>query len=117
MMKKVFKAAWVVLAIDSIFALALVTQLTVISTKTLTSDLSHLFVSFVWILYAIAIVAIGLWQDKKAVRLTGILFLFFTLLKVIFYDLPDVSIGIRAILFITLGLIGLIVSRFFYKTE
>ena len=54
---------------------------------------------------------------KPKVRLAGILFLFITLLKIIFFDLPDVSTAMRAILFIGLGAIGVAISRLFYKRK
>ncbi|KRF07112.1 hypothetical protein ASG89_17310 [Paenibacillus sp. Soil766] len=88
-------------------------------TQTLTHDFSiniqHLCVSSTWVLYAISVMAYGLKKEVKQIRLTGIALLFLTLMKVIFMDLPNVSLTIKAILFIGLGFIGLLLSRFFYK--
>ncbi|CAN7743348.1 DUF2339 domain-containing protein [Paenibacillus sp. LjRoot153] len=88
-------------------------------TRTLTHDFSvniqHLCVSTAWVLYAISVIAYGLKKEVKQVRLTGIALLFLTLMKVILMDLPNVSLTIKAILFIGLGFVGLLLSRFFYK--
>ncbi|KRE65586.1 DUF2339 domain-containing protein [Paenibacillus sp. Soil750] len=88
-------------------------------TRTLTHDFSvnsqHLWVSTVWVLYAISVIAYGLKKEVKQIRLTGLALLFLTLMKVIFMDLPNVSLTIKAIMFIGLGFIGLLLSRFFYK--
>lgn len=88
-------------------------------TRTLTDDFSvniqHLCVSTAWLLYAISVIAYGLKKEVKQIRLTGIALLFLTLMKVIFMDLPNVSLTIKAIMFIGLGFIGLLLSRFFYK--
>lgn len=90
-------------------------------TRTLAYDLStniqHLLVSTAWVVYAIGVIAYGLKKEVKKVRLTGIALLFLTLMKVIFMDLPNVSLTIKAILFIGLGFIGILLSRFFYKKD
>lgn len=100
---------------ESILCLIFITQITNVLTRTLTMDYQHLVLSAVWAVYAILVIIIGLTIKKPKVRLAGILFLFVTLVKIIFIDLPDVSTAIRAILFIGLGSIGVAVSRLFYK--
>ncbi|MFC5447465.1 DUF2339 domain-containing protein [Paenibacillus aestuarii] len=103
--------------IDSIVTLWFITQISTCLTVNLKYDMQHLVVSFAWALYAIVIIAIGIWINQKKVRLAGILFLFITLVKVICIDLPDVSIAIRAMLFIVIGCMGIVVSRLLYKKE
>lgn len=78
-------------------------------------NMKYLAVSLSWVVYAVCGIAYGMWRDRKPVRLAGILLIFITLLKVIFIDLPEVSMGVRAVLFLALGLIGILVSRWFYR--
>src|SRR5690606_18859336 len=66
----------------------------------------YLFVSVVWVTYSISIILFGMLKSIKKARLAGIALLFLTLLKVIFFDLPAVSIFIKAVLFIGLGFVG-----------
>jgi len=101
--------------IDSILLLFFLTYLTQAATKSVSIDGQHLILTTVWTLYAIAAMIIGFMLKRRAIRLAGLAFLFITLIKLIFIDLPDVSLTIRAILFIGLGSIGVILSRFFYK--
>ncbi|WP_165971896.1 DUF2339 domain-containing protein [Paenibacillus piri] len=102
---------------DSVLFLIFISQATDSLTKALSYDMQHLLLSAVWVLYAIAVIITGVVASKRKVRLAGILFLFLTLLKIIFIDLPDVSAAIRAVLFIGLGSIGVAVSRLFYKRK
>ena len=102
---------------ELIFLLVYLTQLTNSLTRTLTYDYQHLILSAVWAVYAILLIFFGLVVKKPKARLVGIIFLFVTLLKIIFIDLPDVSAAIRAILFIGLGAVGVGISRLFYKRK
>jgi uncharacterized membrane protein len=74
-------------------------------------------VSFSWILYAILGIVFGVTKSNKNVRLIGVVLIITTLLKLIFIDLPNVSLIVRAILFIGLGGVGLLISRLFYIKE
>ncbi|WP_161409050.1 DUF2339 domain-containing protein [Paenibacillus silvestris] len=100
-----------------ILLLVFVSQLTNALTKGLGDDYQHLILSGVWAIYAVLLIVAGLFVRKAKANLIGILFLFVTLLKIIFIDLPDVSTAIRAILFIGLGAIGVGISRLFYKRK
>lgn len=100
---------------DAILLLIFLTQITNVWTDRFPGDIQHLILSAVWAVYAIAVIVFGLIAEKPKVRLAGILFLFITLLKVIFIDLPDVSTVVRAILFLGLGSVGIGISRLFYK--
>jgi hypothetical protein len=102
---------------DAVLILVFVSEITRVLTKPLTSDMQHLVLSIVWVAYAVLVVVIGVVANKRKARLAGILFLFVILLKIIFFDLPDVSAAIRAVLFIGLGGIGVAVSRLFYKRK
>lgn len=107
----------ILLWMELIFLLIYLTQLTNSLTRTITYDYQHLILSAVWAVYAILLIVFGLIVQKPKARLVGIIFLFVTLLKIIFIDLPDVSTAVRAILFIGLGAIGVGISRLFYKRK
>ncbi|GAB6991621.1 DUF2339 domain-containing protein [Paenibacillus pini] len=103
--------------LDSLLFIIFITQITNVLTDELSYDMQHLILSAIWALYSISMIIIGIVIQKSIVRLAGILFLLFTLLKVIFFDLPGVSIGVRAILFIGLGMIGIAISRLMYRRK
>ncbi|NOV01217.1 DUF2339 domain-containing protein [Paenibacillus planticolens] len=100
-----------------IFVLIFISQLTNVLTSGLDVDYEHLILSGVWAVYAVLLIIAGLFVRRAKANLIGILFLFITLLKIIFIDLPDVSTAVRAILFIGLGAIGVGISRLFYKRK
>jgi uncharacterized membrane protein len=74
-----------------------------------------LVLSLVWILYAFGLIVFGAKLDSRNCRMSGIIFLFVSLCKVVLFDLPNVTMTVRAILFLALGGIGVFVSRLFYK--
>ncbi|MED4452422.1 DUF2339 domain-containing protein [Metabacillus fastidiosus] len=84
----------------------------------LTTDLSlniqYMTVSFSWAVYALAAIMLGVTKENKILRVFGLILLFVTLAKLILIDLIATSIFIRAILFIGLGIIGVVGSRIFY---
>ena len=67
-----------------------------------------------WALYALGCVYVGVKRQHKQLRMSGIGLILFTLLKLIFFDLVFISLTTRAILFVFIGLIGIVVSRFIY---
>jgi hypothetical protein len=71
------------------------------------------------ILFVFALVSIYISRAKngKYVSTAGWILLAITLLKLIFMDLAETSIGVRAVLFIAVGLVGIIYSRTFYKNK
>jgi uncharacterized membrane protein len=103
--------------IEAVLFLIFISQVTNAATDILDNDYQYLILSAVWLLYAIAIIAVGIVAQLRKARLAGIMFLLITLIKVIFVDLPFVSMGIRAILFLGLGGIGVAISRLFYKNK
>ncbi|WP_110933970.1 DUF2339 domain-containing protein [Paenibacillus bouchesdurhonensis] len=102
---------------EAVLGLIFLTQIAHVLTKSLSSDIHHLSLSAVWILYAAGLIIFGLASNRSRVRLAGVIFLFVILLKVIIIDLPWVSIGVRAVLFISLGLAGIFTSRILYQKK
>jgi uncharacterized membrane protein len=80
-------------------------------------NIQHMAVSFIWAIDAFVAMVIGSKWDEKLIRLSGLGLLFLTLVKLIFTDLDYLSIIVRAILFIVLGLIGIVISRIYYKAQ
>ncbi|MCR8644697.1 DUF2339 domain-containing protein [Paenibacillus sp. N1-5-1-14] len=98
-------------------SIILISQITSVLSKPVSKDYQHLILSTVWIACTIIIVVIGVVYKKKVLRISGIVFLFITLAKMIFVDLPFVSTAIRAILFIALGSVGIALSRLYYRRK
>ncbi|WP_251559300.1 DUF2339 domain-containing protein [Paenibacillus pasadenensis] len=100
-----------------VLLLIFLTQLTLALADELAPDNRSLVLSAVWVAYALSLIVLGLWLTQSKVRMAGIVLLFLTLLKVIFVDLPGVSVAVRAVLFIGLGAVGILVSRFVYRKQ
>ncbi|KAA0550002.1 DUF2339 domain-containing protein [Bacillus sp. BGMRC 2118] len=81
----------------------------------LSLNFQYMSISLVWSLYAISCIVVGSKRNNKVLRIFGMSLLFVTLGKLLLVDLAYVSIFIRAVLFIILGLCGIVVSRIFYK--
>ncbi|MGI2297622.1 DUF2339 domain-containing protein [Paenibacillus sp. GXUN7292] len=101
---------WLEAALGLIFVSIIVN----LATKGMESDIRHFILSGAWLLYALGAIAVGMIFKLSKARLTGMLFLFVVLMKVILIDVPDVSLSIRAIMFIVLGAVGIAVSRLLY---
>ncbi|MEI5906630.1 DUF2339 domain-containing protein [Bacillus spongiae] len=78
------------------------------------SMVQQMVISLLWLCYAVGYILFGKWKNIHQLESFGLIMIFVVLLKGIFIDLPISSLAIRAILFIVLGTIGLIVSRFSY---
>ncbi|WP_160500551.1 DUF2339 domain-containing protein [Paenibacillus dendrobii] len=102
---------------DALLAIIFISQITNVFTAGLSYDFRHLVLSAVWALYAIAVIVCGIVIQRQMVRIAGIGLLFLTLMKVIIVDLPGVTVAVRAILFIGLGALGMVVSRLLYKRK
>ncbi|WP_223700859.1 DUF2339 domain-containing protein [Sutcliffiella deserti] len=108
-----------VLTIGSIaftaFTLIFVSQFTLAITKDFDYETRTLWLSFAWIAQAVLTIIVGLWLKFKQAKYIGVGLLVLTLVKLVLLDLPFIPIQFRALLFIVLGIIGLIVSRTFYQ--
>ncbi|TCP31762.1 putative membrane protein DUF2339 [Scopulibacillus darangshiensis] len=103
-------------AIFLVFALlSMISQWDLVIMEGYTGNATQMSLSLVWAAFAVFSVLYGKLFSQKAMRLFGIIFLFFVLLKIIVIDLPIVSLWLRAVLFMAVGAVGVITSRFFYK--
>lgn len=101
----------------SILSLIFATEVTAAGTNDLSANTQTLIMTAVWLCLAIAAFVIGLLRTFKTATYIGVGLLFLTLFKLVLYDLPFIPMAIRALLFIVLGAIGLIISRLFYKKK
>jgi uncharacterized membrane protein len=90
-------------------------DLTVFREQTL--NVKMLTMSLIWMAYAVFMLAVGILKNIKNVRIVGMVFLFVTLGKVILFDFPSVTMVVRAVLFLMLGGLGVMASRFFYRRQ
>jgi len=105
---------WIIVAMNVFVWLRFTSLLIPLLLSGLGENFIQMTILFVWAIFAVALVVIGVKRNKKSVRLTGVGLLFIALCKVVFFDLFMVSIAVRAILFIGLGIIGILISRMFY---
>jgi uncharacterized membrane protein len=71
--------------------------------------------SILWGIYALAIIALGIRQNKKHLRIGAIILLGITLVKLFFYDIVHLDAIARTILLIILGLLLLLASYLYNK--
>ena len=78
-------------------------------------DADRLGLSILWGVYALALIAVGIAQHKKRSRVAAIVLLAVTLIKLFLYDVADLATIPKTILFISLGLLMLLVSFLYNK--
>jgi uncharacterized membrane protein len=71
--------------------------------------------SLLWGGYALLLIALGIWKKQQQLRIGAIVLFSGTLLKLFFYDLQDMGTISRTIVFITLGILLLIISFLYNK--
>ncbi|MEQ1924141.1 MAG: DUF2339 domain-containing protein, partial [Pyrinomonadaceae bacterium] len=71
--------------------------------------------SILWGVFALAMIAIGIAQAKKHVRIAAIVLFAVTLVKLFFYDVTDLGTIPKTILFVSLGLLLLVISFLYNK--
>lgn len=81
-------------------------------------DAYKLGLSILWGLYALLLVVIGIAKNKRHLRIGAIVLLAVTLAKLFLYDVADLATIPKAILFVSLGILFLVVSFLYtkYKT-
>lgn len=80
------------------------------------SNTERVVTSSLWILVAIIFMVVSRFSLPQG-KYVGVSILFVTLAKIILFDMSFVSVAIKAMLFIVLGLVGLLVSRAYYKSS
>jgi uncharacterized membrane protein len=72
-------------------------------------------ISVLWSLFAVGLMLIGVWMRRKAYRLSAIVLLFVTVLKVLAYDTAEVSTPYRILSCLILGAMLVAVSFLYYR--
>lgn len=80
-------------------------------------DREYVFLVHTFLLFLFAFLSVSLGQkwNWKAVKIIGIVLIGFCIMKLFFIDLINISIIIRAVLFIIVGIAGLLYSRTLWK--
>lgn len=71
--------------------------------------------SILWGSYSLLLIAIGIWKKKKHLRIGAIALFGITLIKLFFYDISHLETIPKTILFISLGVLLLIISFLYNK--
>ncbi len=71
--------------------------------------------SILWGLYALLLIAIGIWKRRPSLRIMAIVLFGFTLVKLFLYDISDMNTISKTIVFVILGVLLLIISFLYNK--
>lgn len=71
--------------------------------------------SILWGMYALFLIALGIRQKKKYLRIGAILVFAVTLVKLFFYDIAELDTIAKTIVFVSLGVLMLIISFLYNK--
>ncbi|HEY5689751.1 MAG TPA: DUF2339 domain-containing protein [Yeosuana sp.] len=80
------------------------------------STQSHkLGLSIFWGLYSLFLISLGIWKKKKYIRIAAIALFSITLIKLFFYDISHLGTLSKTIVFVSLGILLLIISFLYNK--
>ncbi|CAM3885278.1 DUF2339 domain-containing protein [Lederbergia lenta] len=99
----------------SILLLAFTAMLSILLADNASESMERIIMSILWIIIAIAFMLVGKSLSIIQGKYIGAGILFLTLAKIILIDIYFVSVAVKALLFIILGIVGLLVSRAYYK--
>ena len=71
--------------------------------------------SVLWAAYAVVLLAIGISKERGYLRISAFVIWGIVLTKLLLYDLTHLSLEVKTIVFITIGVLLLIVSFLYYK--
>ena len=71
--------------------------------------------SILWGLYSLILIILGIWKNKKYLRLVAIILFGITLIKLFFYDIASLNTISKTIVFVSLGILLLIISFLYNK--
>lgn len=79
------------------------------------SESDKLGLSILWGVYALMLIGVGIWKRKKHLRVGAILLFTITLVKLFFYDISHLDTVAKTIVFVSLGVLLLIISFLYNK--
>ncbi|WP_340199351.1 DUF2339 domain-containing protein [Ascidiimonas sp. W6] len=71
--------------------------------------------SILWGIYALWLIALGIWKKKKHLRIGAIILFGITLIKLFFYDISHLNTIAKTVVFVSLGVLLLIISFLYNK--
>jgi len=71
--------------------------------------------SILWGLYSLYLIVLGIWKKSKFLRVTAIVVFSITLIKLFVYDISHLNTISKTIVFVSLGLLLLIISFLYHK--
>ncbi|MFC5282331.1 DUF2339 domain-containing protein [Pedobacter alpinus] len=71
--------------------------------------------SILWGVYALFLIAIGIWKNKQHIRIGAIALFSVTLVKLFFYDISQMETIAKTVIFVALGVLLLIISFLYNK--
>jgi uncharacterized membrane protein len=79
------------------------------------SDTYKLGLSILWGAYSLFVVVLGIWKKKKYLRIGGLAWFGITFAKLFLYDIASLSTISKTIVFVSLGILLLIISFLYNK--
>ncbi|PIQ16743.1 MAG: hypothetical protein COW67_01275 [Flavobacteriales bacterium CG18_big_fil_WC_8_21_14_2_50_32_9] len=71
--------------------------------------------SILWGVYALFLIILGIWKHKQYLRIAAIVLFSITLIKLFFYDISNLNTIAKTIVFVSLGVLLLIISFLYTK--
>ncbi len=71
--------------------------------------------SILWGVYALFLIILGIWKHKQYLRIAAIVLFGITLMKLFFYDISNLNTIAKTIVFVSLGVLLLIISFLYTK--
>jgi uncharacterized membrane protein len=78
-------------------------------------DSYKLGLSILWGIYSLMLIGIGIYRNKKHLRVGAIVLFAVTLIKLFFYDIADLDTISKTVIFLTLGILLLVISFLYNK--
>lgn len=78
-------------------------------------DSYKLGLSILWGIYALGLIIVGIYKKKKHLRIGAIVLFALTLVKLFFYDIADLDTISKTIVFVSLGVLLLLISFLYNK--
>lgn len=103
---------------DTIFDIIISTVVMfMLSTKVIDLSTNRLHLSIIWSVYALGIVALGIWKKRKHLRVVAIVIFGITVAKLFLFDISYLGTISKTIIFISTGVLLLIASFLYNKYQ
>ncbi|MBP0723956.1 DUF2339 domain-containing protein [Bacillus sp. RG28] len=103
--------------ITMVLVLVFVTEISSVISKGWSDTASRIVMNISWLIVAIGTILLGVLKKIKLWYYLGTGVIVLVFIKFVLIDIPNVSLIVRAGLFILVGLIGLLISRFVFKEK